>query len=163
MKRLFVLIVLGIQLDLSAQMLTVCADTSIANQAVFKAAKSASGRKVARGECWDLVQFALNQAHCKWDGYLNFGNKIILSNSCLQVGDILQFDHVQFSGIAVNGLEYTEQYAHHFAIIYSLKSDGTIQLIHQNTGQFGRKVGISTIHLKDKTQGEITFFRPTLN
>lgn len=160
---LTLLVLIHFQLELSAQMVSVCADTTTANRTVLQAAISQQGKKVARGECWDLIQFSLNFAHVKWDGFQLFGTPIPFKTACLQVGDVLQFEHVYFAGILSNGMEYWERYEHHFAIIHAVHQDGMIELIHQNTGQFGKVVGISMIQLKDLKTGEISCFRPTFN
>jgi len=130
------------------------------NQEILNVVKPYMGKKVDRGECWDLAKLALDKVGADWDGFMNFGTKIDWKKQCLQPGDILQFEKVEFSGVNSEHLKYTESFYHHTAIVYAVHDDGTIELIHQNTGQFGKKVGVSSLNFADMKKGTIQAYRP---
>lgn len=46
------------------------------NQKIITFVSQNIGKKVGRGECWDLAAQALNQAGASWDGQYNFGRVI---------------------------------------------------------------------------------------
>ncbi|MCD6067351.1 MAG: hypothetical protein K0S33_2177 [Bacteroidetes bacterium] len=111
------------------------------------------GKKVDRGECWDLAAFALNNAGAKWDGSLNFGTKIDFKTNPLLPADILQFENVKFKG-----QYYSSTFPQHTAIVYKAKNK-LITIFHQNyNGK--RKVDTLTINLGDLAGGKLEAFRP---
>ena len=137
-----------------------CDSTSALNQEILDAVKPYVGKKVDRGECWDLAKLALDKTGAKWDGYMDFGKKIDWKKDCLQPGDILQFEKVEFSGTDKDKNKYTESFYHHTALVYAVHDDGTIELIHQNAGQSGKKVGVSPLNFADMKKGTIQAYRP---
>ena len=143
----------------NAQLPTSCDSIESLNAELLKVVQSCIGKKIDRGECWDLAKFALDKVNANWDGYLDYGKEIDWKKKCLQPGDILQFEGVIFEGKNGN-YSYTESYYHHTAIVSSVGTDGSVELIHQNTGQYGKKVGVSTIYFKDLKKGKIQAYRP---
>lgn len=144
----------------NAQQPSACDSVDPLNGELLRVVKTCIGKKIDRGECWDLAKFGLDKVNAVWDGYLDFGKEIDWKKQCLQPGDILQFEGVVFEGKNGN-YSYSESYYHHTAIVYSVKENGEVELIHQNTGQFGKKVGVSSIFFKDLKKGKIQAFRPT--
>lgn len=161
MKLLFSLVLICACFSVNAQLPASCDSTNALNQEVLNVVKPYLGKKVDRGECWDLANLALNQVHAKWDGVLNYGKKVDWKKACIQPGDILQFEKVEFSGKIDANSEYTESFYHHTAIVYAVHDDGKVELIHQNTGQFGKKVGVTTLNFADLKKGTIQAYRPT--
>ena len=53
-------------------------------------------KKVDRGECWDLVAFALNYAEAKWKAPLEFGTIVNHQKDELKPGDIMTFANTEF-------------------------------------------------------------------
>jgi hypothetical protein len=117
------------------------------------------GKKVDRGECWDLAYQALTQNDCAWDGRYTFGKKLNPKTDSIYAGDILQFEKVTIK-YKENNILYQESYPHHTAIIYQVIGRGYYKIAHQNFEKFGKKVGISELRLLDKTSGSIMFYRP---
>ena len=136
-----------------------CKDVPALNQAIVDALKPFIGKKIARGECWDAAEMALNKVNADWDGLYVFGREIDITKECIQPGDIVQFDKVEMEVKTENG-SYSESFYQHTAIVYKVNGAGDLQLIHQNTGQFGRKMGVTDFNLANKTKGTMTFYRP---
>lgn len=53
------------------------------------------GKKVGKGECWDLAAGALNEVSAKWESPYEFGNEINDKNEIVFPGDIIQFEGVK--------------------------------------------------------------------
>jgi hypothetical protein len=136
-----------------------CKEVPALNQAIVDVLKPYIGKKIARGECWDAAELALNKVNAEWDGLHVFGRAIDITKECIQPGDIVQFEEVEMEVKTENG-GYSESFYHHTAIVYTVKGPGDLQFIHQNTGQFGRKMGVTDFNLANKTKGTMTFYRP---
>ncbi len=127
--------------------------TSIAqdkNQAIVDFAKKQMNKKVDRGECWDLVAFALNDAKAEWKAPFDFGKLI---KTGLIPGDIIRFENVRFEN--ENGYM---TFPEHYAIIYEVKDKDHIVIAHQNHNN-KRVVQLLDITLSDKKKGKMTFYR----
>jgi hypothetical protein len=144
---------------IEAQSTTPCDDLPPLNAEVLQYVKSQIGKKVARGECWDLAAGALNTTGAKWDGQFGFGRHVDPQKECIYPGDILQFDNVVFVEKNASGTR-TEQMPKHTAIVYTVHGPGRYTIAHQNTSFSGRKVGLSEIDLANRTKGRIRAFRP---
>jgi hypothetical protein len=136
-----------------------CKEVPALNQAILDALKPYIGKKIGRGECWDAAELGLNKVNADWDGLYVFGRVIDVEKECIQPGDIVQFDKVEMEVKTENG-SYSESFYQHTAIVYKVNGAGDLQLIHQNTGQFGRKMGVTDFNLANKTKGNMTFYRP---
>lgn len=110
------------------------------------------GRKVDRGECWDLAAFALNHANAQWESPHSFGSKVDIGGG-LQPGDVLQFTSVQF--VFPNG---SASFPKHTAIVYKA-SKSQVTLFHQNFNR-RRYVDTLTIRFDQVKSGKIEAFRP---
>jgi hypothetical protein len=136
-----------------------CGDTPAINQRIVELADAEMNKKVGTGECWDLAKMVLDATGAFWDGYEVYGTLIDHNEECIYPGDIIQFKNVKIEweeGIYT----YSEQMKHHTAIVHEVKEDGTIVLIHQNTGQHGRKVGTSEFRINDMKKGKLMVYRP---
>jgi hypothetical protein len=153
------IICLFIGFTATAQYAEPCKEVPALNKAVVEAVKPYLGKQLDRGECWDAAKLALNAVGAEWDGLYNYGRKIDVKTECIQPGDIVQFEGVKIE-VREGNSGYYEVFEHHTAIVYAVKGPGDVELIHQNTGQFGRKMGVSGLKLSTVKKGEITFYRP---
>lgn len=142
-----------------AQRVQVCDSVPQLNSSILTVLKPYMGKKILRGECWDVLSLALNETHAKWNGYDVFGKPYDYQKACIAPGDIIAFKGVKFSGTQ-NGMKYFETMDKHFAVVKEVKANGELVLWHQNTGKFGRKLGESSIFLSDLKKGKMQFFRP---
>lgn len=129
------------------------------NNQIISYVKSKMKKTVGEGECWDLAAEALDLVKAKWDGEYGFGKQIDYTKDCIYPGDIVQFKDIHLK-YTENGENYEEIMEHHTAIIYEVKGVGDYILAHQNTAFTGRKVGTSSMNVKNITKGTITVFRP---
>lgn len=154
MKWIFNIIFLTFNVFAIAQ----CDEVDSLNLKVVELAKSKMGKKVYRGECWDLAKYVLDETGSKWDGLYEYG-KLLPKGACLMPGDIIQFKNVNIQYMK-GRTKYTEMMTQHTAIIYEVKSDDTVVLIHQNTGYTGRKVGTSELVFSSIVKGSYKIYRP---
>lgn len=160
MKKLIFMVVFGLSTSVSAQTIAPpCKEVPALNKEILATLKPYMGKKIERGECWDAAELALNAVKAEWDGMYAFGRKIDISKECIQPGDIVQMENVYMEVKTENG-GYSESFPHHTAIVYSVKAGGELELLHQNTGYFNGKMGVTSFNLKNKTKGTLTFYRP---
>jgi hypothetical protein len=114
--------------------------------------KSHLGKKVDRGECWDLANAALNVAKADWAPPHNYGDPVEIQKG-LKGADILQFTNVKF--IFPNG---SASFPKHTAIVYKADKK-SITVFHQN---FNNKkyVDTLTLNLDQIRDGKIEAYRP---
>lgn len=162
MKKVFFFLFLSGLISFSfTQTDTDCGETPELNQKVIAFVKTKIKRKVGTGECWDLAAEALNSLNARWDGKYRFGNPVDPKTECIYPGDIVQFEGVIVKYQQGN-MRYEENMSHHTAIIYEVKEKDVFTLAHQNIGTSGRKVGLTTLDLKNITRGKFQIYRPTL-
>jgi hypothetical protein len=134
------------------------------NTKIVRYVDTVIGKQVDRGECWDLAAAALSYAGAYLDrssqkSIYIFGQKINPSQEEVFPGDIIQIENVKLE--YTNGdMIYTENMAHHTAIIYEVIAEGHYKIAHQNTSFSGRKVGISELNMDTIKKGKIIFYRP---
>ncbi|MFH0896091.1 MAG: hypothetical protein V2A54_16785 [Bacteroidota bacterium] len=153
-KLILIILVLAAPLFLRAQ-------TQIPplNKQIVGYVKTVIGKKVERGECWDLAKVPLDLYKADWDHSFNFGREVDPLKDTIYPGDIIQFTKVTLKYVK-EGQTWTEQMPQHTAIIYEVISPGVYKIAHQNTGYTGKKVGVSDLKLEDVSKGKIVFFRP---
>jgi hypothetical protein len=122
-------------------------------------AEASMNKKVGRGECWDLAQFALNKAGATWDGGYGFGNAVDWHRELVMRGDIVQFDQVMIERRTERSMEQVAM-GPHTAIVIKVLEEGRYIIAHQNFGRAGRKVSQFELVMADVKKGDITFFRP---
>lgn len=136
-----------------------CDNTPALNKKIIIYVDSQIGKKVGRGECWDLAAEALNSTEAKWDGNYAFGKEVNPKTECVYPGDIIQFSNVTVKWQKDRTI-YMEEMEKHTAIIYEVKSSENFMLADQNTGFSGKKVGIHSLEVKNITSGKYKIYRP---
>ncbi len=154
MKYLFILVILVLGKS----------DTPPLNKKVVKYIDTVIGKKVDRGECWDLAAAALDYAGAYLDrsnqkNIYVFGKVINPKQEEIFEGDIIQLENVKIEYTKDDGI-YTESMPHHTAIVYEVLDKSHFKIAHQNTSFSGKKVGISEFRLSDLKKGKIIFYRP---
>lgn len=111
------------------------------------------GKKIDRGECWDLANAALNYAGADWEAPFKFGDKIDHKKVELKPADIIQFTNIKMK-MPNGGMSFPQ----HTAIVY--KANGNrVTLLHQNFNN-KRFVDTITISLDYIKSGKIEASRP---
>ena len=124
------------------------------NQQIVVYCKANEGKKIDRGECWDLAAFALNEANANWKPPFDFGKKYNFQKDSIFAGDIIQFENVEFK--AEN---YRMTMPHHTAIVLEVLEDKKYVIAHQNfAGK--RKVQFTEVNFGDLNKGKLQFYRP---
>lgn len=127
------------------------------NQKIVNYCKASEGKKIDRGECWDLAAFALNEVKAKWSPPYNFGTKYDFKKDAILAGDVIQFENVEFKGE-----NYSITMPHHTAIVLEVLNDKKCVIAHQNfAGK--RKVQFTEIDFAVLKKGRVQFFRPIEN
>lgn len=134
------------------------------NQKVIDYVDSVIGKKVDRGECWDLAAAALDHAGAYLDrssqkSIYIFGKELNPKKDQIFPGDVIQIENLTLEYKKGNAI-YTETMTHHTAIIYEVLGKDHFKIAHQNTSFSGKKVGISELNMNYNKKGKITFYRP---
>ncbi len=129
------------------------------NRQILDLTEKQMGKKVGRGECWDLAALVLNETGASWDGQLRFGRAINPETECVFPGDIIQFEKVKTS-YKEGASTYVELMYHHTAIVYEVPEQGTYVLAQQNTESTGKRVGLGTFRPATVVKGHFTIYRP---
>lgn len=129
------------------------------NKQIIDYVKTTIGKKVDRGECWDLANQALIRVNAQWDLEYKYGRLINPKEETVYPGDLIQFEGVKVKYKKGNAT-YTESMEHHTAIVYRVLGKGVFELAHQNTGFSGRKVGLSTLDISTILKGKMKIYRP---
>ena len=132
------------------------------NKRIVDYVQTVIGKQVDRGECWDLAYQALNRNNAEWDGQFKYGKRLNPDKDRIFPGDIIQFKNVKIS-YSIGQMIYKEQMDQHTAIIYKVKGKNIFDIAHQNNSFSGRKVGVSTLDLKNIVRGKIFIYRPVLS
>ena len=129
------------------------------NKKIVEYVESVIGKKIDRGECWDLAYQALNRFNAEWDGKFQYGKLINPKREPVLPGDIIQFKNVKIK-YQITNTTYTEFMKQHTAIVYIVKYKNVFTIAHQNTEFSGRKVGLSDLNLDHVVKGDIKIYRP---
>lgn len=133
--------------------------TGTINQRVLAFVQSNMGKKVGRGECWDLAAEALNNAGASWDGGYGWGVVLDPGKDSILPGDVIQFKDVELEWEEGNSRNRMTM-PHHTAVVMEVKAPGVFVIAHQNFGPIGRKVGTTELVLAHVKKGRTTFYRP---
>jgi hypothetical protein len=113
------------------------------------------GEKVDRGECWDLVAYALDSAHANWTRPEEFGKEINPSKVPLMAGDIISFKDAKFTIPGKGSATFTQ----HYAIVYQVTDANHFRIAHQNFAN-QRVVTLYDLDINSMTKGTLRFYRP---
>ena len=129
------------------------------NKNIVKLAKKKIGKKIDRGECWDLAKYVLDETNAEWDEFEIYGKLINQKKDCILPGDIIQFEKIKLEWEEGNAT-YNEEMKHHTAVVQKVISKDLILVLHQNTAEHGRKVGSSKLRLDAIKKGKLYIYRP---
>ena len=129
------------------------------NQQIVSFVSAHLKQKVGRGECWDLAAQPLNESGAIWDKEYRYGKVVDYRRDSIYPGDIIQFEGVEIKKVMGN-MTIMSNLEHHTAIIYEVQGKGQYIIAHQNTSDFGRKVGLSELDLSNILRGSFTIYRP---
>jgi len=129
-------------------------ETSAVSKKILAFCDANKGKKVGKGECWDLAKEALNSAEANWTPPYAFGKELKKGDAIL-AGDIIQFEKVT--------IEYPDgswkQLPHHTAIVYKV-FEGQKYIMAEQNANGKRFVIFSEIDLSYIKKGKFTVFRP---
>jgi len=122
------------------------------------------GTKVDRGECWDLAAGALAHSGAYFDRSSMqtisvYGRKLNPKKENVLPGDMIQFENVKMEWKEGN-TTYSATMMQHTAIVYDVNGAFDYEIAHQNTGEWGKKVGISNFRLDRVKKGKVMIYRP---
>ncbi len=148
MKTLFIL-------SLSALVLfSFTSELPTVNKKVIEYTQSQKGKKVDRGECWDLARFALDYADAQWERPYSFGSKYNYKKGGILPGDVIQFEKVSFKwDLGAMSIP------HHTAIVMENRGSGKILIAHQNFAG-SKKVQFTELNLNYHKKGTLDFYHP---
>ena len=139
---------------LFASLSNINAQTETVAKKIVAYCDANKGKKVGKGECWDLAKEALNSAGATWTPPYVFGKELGKKEQ-LQAGDILQFEKVK--------IEYPngswKELPHHTAVVHSVVEGTKLMMAEQNANG-KRFVIVSEIDLSYITKGKYTAYRP---
>ena len=124
------------------------------------------GKRVDRGECWDLAAGALAYSNAYFDRtsfktLTIYGKELNLKKDEILAGDLIQFYKVKMKWTEGNTTyESMLGSPDHTAIVYKVNGPGDYEIAHQNTSEWGRKVGVSILNTDRVTGGKLKFYRP---
>jgi signal peptidase I len=130
------------------------AQTPSVTQKILSFCELNKGKKVGKGECWDLAKEALDGSGASWTSPYVFGKELKKKDPVLP-GDIIQFEKVT--------IEYPDgswkELPHHTAIVYTVIAPGKYTVAEQNANG-KRFVTFSEIDLNYVKKGKYTVYRP---
>lgn len=129
-------------------------ETSVLAKKILAFCDLNKGKKVGKGECWDLAKEALNSAGATWIPPYEFGKALTKKDPVLP-GDIIQFEKAR--------IEYPDgawkEIPHHTAIVYKVAETNKYTIAEQNANG-KRFVQFSEIDLSYIKKGKYTIYRP---
>lgn len=136
----------------------VSTDVPPVNAKIIEYVNTVIGKKVDRGECWDLANKALTYANAKWEFPTTFGKPVDYKKDKLFAGDLIQINNVTMESkteTSVTRWKMTE----HTAIVYEVQEGKKIRVAEQNVNKV-RTVQINEWNLDDIKSGKMQFYRP---
>ena len=126
------------------------------NDKIIEYVTTVTGKKVGRGECWDLAQEALDLYNADWKRPTEFGILLDPKKDKIRPGDIIQMFSLKLE--FKNRVEYFGM-PKHTAIIYKVISPNHFIIAHQNVAG-KRYVMFAELDLKHVTKGNYYIYRP---
>lgn len=124
------------------------------NQKIVEYTKSKMGKKIDRGECWDLVSEALNASNADWKAPEGFGKLLDPKKEAILPGDVIQFKNV-----TIESKNSIATFVQHYGLVYSVADKNKISMAHQNFNN-DKRVQLYDFSLEGVKKGKITFYRP---
>lgn len=128
------------------------------NAKIVEYVNTVIGKKVGRGECWDLANEALTYANAQWKFPTTFGKPIDYKKEVILPGDLIQIKNVVMESRTDTSIVRWKM-LEHTAIVYATTNSYQISIAEQNVNGV-RKVMISHWNLKDVKGGSLLFYRP---
>ena len=125
------------------------------NKKIIEYVDQVKGKKVNRGECWDLLNRSLEYSGAEWKPPFVYGEEINPEKDIVYPGDMIQLYNVKAT--TLDGTEWS--FTQHSAIIYNVIERGVYEIAHQNVDNI-KKVMISNLDLSTIKKGKIKFYRP---
>ncbi|MDH5718568.1 MAG: hypothetical protein OEZ22_13155 [Spirochaetia bacterium] len=135
------------------------------NKEIISFARKNKGKKVGRGECWDLAAIPLKKYNASWNGQYIFGKKISYGNNKrhyigkdirIKIGDIIQYKKVKLEG---SWGYMTLGYPDHTAIINKVETNLKFSVLEQNFNN-KRYVTENMVDLNYLKKGSYIIYRP---
>jgi hypothetical protein len=127
---------------------------------------------IGNGECWDAAESAIRSIGASRPGSALYVWGSVVQHADLQPGDILQFSQFTVRVTQGDGAwnEQTFGAPRHTAIVESINSNGSVNLLHQNYDGVRSVAGLRTIFLTSGSQdgatvttsGSVTRYRPQI-
>jgi hypothetical protein len=133
----------------------------VTNRKVLEYVKTVIGKKVDRGECWDLANQALTYANAKWEFPTKFGKPVNYKTEMIIPGDIIQINNVTMESKTATSIVRWKM-KEHTAILFDVKENGKVMVAEQNVNGM-RKVQVNEWNLNDVKSGKMQFYRPQPN
>ncbi len=139
-------------------------DLPLLNKKIIEYVNSVLGKRVDRGECWDLAFRALEISGAYFDRSSKktinvYGRLLDLTKEQVMAGDLIQFERIKLNYMK-DGKNFFGYAKKHTAIVHSVSSINDFQIAEQNTQEFGKKVGISRLKTEWIVSGKIFIYRP---
>ena len=128
------------------------------NRRIVEYVQTHMGKKVDRGECWDLAAGALNESGATWDGFYGFGTVVDWRKQEVLPGDIIQFEGVEVEHREGNSVR-RDTFVKHTAVVFEVRERGVYLIAHQNYNKV-RKVATLDLRMSDVRGGKLRFYRP---
>lgn len=131
------------------------------NDKVLAYVNGVIGKTIGNGECWDLVQEALDLNGADWVRPLNFGKPLDPENDQINPGDIIQFKSVRLTSSLPGGGSLFQNIGtpDHTAVITGVHGKNKYELVQQNSNG-KRYVTRSMVDLNNMKSGKYRIFRP---
>ena len=113
---------------------------------------------IGNGECWTAADSAIREIGAARPGSDLYVWGSVVQHADMQPGDILQFSQFTVRVTQGNGdwSELTFGAPRHTAIVESINSDGSVNLLHQNYDGVRSVAGLRNVFLTGGTQGGAT-------
>lgn len=137
-----------------------CGETPALNKKILEFVNSNMGKRIGKGECWDVVAAALNSCNAKWDKKFGFGKEVNYKKDCVFPGDIIQLKDAMIHEEPRKGVHVWDEYPQHSAIIIEVKQKMEYVLADQNFGIGQNKLSTHTLNLNKLHKGQVQIYRP---
>ena len=128
------------------------------------------GMTIGAGECWDAAENAIKEVGAARPGSDLYVWGSVVQHADLQPGDILQFSQFTVTVTQDDGSfeQNTFGAPRHTAIVESVNSDGSVNILQQNYGGVRSVAGMRNVFLTSgsagsatvTTSGSVTRYRP---